>query len=343
MMVSMFGALVWAVLSGTAAGTEFGGGVTMVVQGSSGAPDDTGAASASIDFEVEHPLSKSLALYLHVEAGPGTGLDVGTLSGINEDADGDASLRITEFNLKWGADRFELLCGMLDASAVLDANAFAGDETGQFLASAFVHNPAVEFPDNAFGLALVLKAGKGFTFRLCGCEADADWQDSFDRPFGAVEVEYALGEKGTVRLCGWVNGEERATHDGSGSRMPSGVGLSADLKAGQAGLFVRVGMSDGEVCETDLSGSLGLVWRAKTWPEGDALGFAVGVSRRSDEFVESNPGTPDAAEIQIELFYRRRASERFALLPDLQLVLNPDGDEDADPIVVFGLRSQVSF
>ena len=121
---------------------------------------------------------------------------LGTLSGLNEDADGDASLRVTEFNLKWATDRLELLCGMLDASAVVDANAFAG-----------------------------------------------------------------------------------------------------------------------EVCEVGFSGSLGLIWQGKTWPEGDAVGFALGVSRRSDEFVENNPGTPDGADLQMELFYRRRVNESFTLPP----------------------------
>ena len=211
-------------LSSAAAGLEIGSGVTIVAQGSSGAPDDAGAAPASVDIEFEEPLSETLGLFLHLEAGPGMGLDLGTLSGLNEDADGDASLRVTEFNLKGATDRLELLCGMLDASAVVDANAFAG-----------------------------------------------------------------------------------------------------------------------EVCEVGFSGSVGLIWQGKTWPEGDAVGFALGVSRRSDEFVENNPGTPDGAELQMELFYRRRVNESFTLLPDLQLVINPGGDEDADPIAVFELRSQVSF
>jgi carbohydrate-selective porin OprB len=142
---------------------EFAFGATGIVQGSSNAGSlsedgDSSAASGSIDLELTAPATEGGFLSLHMESGSGAGLDgkIGTLSGLNDDADDDSNLRLTEAWFEQSfADVFRFRIGKIDLTTDFDTNAVANDETAQFLSSGFVNGLATEFPDdNGFGAML---------------------------------------------------------------------------------------------------------------------------------------------------------------------------------------------
>jgi hypothetical protein len=111
-----------------------------------------GAVDLTLLFQ---PLVRT-TLFVDLEAivGPGPDRVLGSLSRVNTDAETlgeqDEKLTIREawLWLRFVNDRLDFFLGKLDAGNYFDRNAFANDETSQFLNTALVNNPMLKQPPN---------------------------------------------------------------------------------------------------------------------------------------------------------------------------------------------------
>ncbi len=120
--------------------------------------------SGSYDLELEFDLERMIDLpgggvYLLAEGSWNDGVDptsVGSLFGVNDDVGGDRAIDVTELwyeQALWDG-RARVRVGKVDLTGgfdcegcpvAFDGNAFANDETSQFLNGALVNNPSVPF------------------------------------------------------------------------------------------------------------------------------------------------------------------------------------------------------
>ncbi len=196
------------------------------------------------------------------------------------------------------------------------------------------------------------------------------------------EVEIG-GLKGHYRVYAWYNGRDHLDVDdvkrfGRVADMDDdednyGVGLSMDQELVKDVLvvFLRVGWENGDAVlgEMDegelildtvpIDGALSLGFRVSglLWGrEDDELGLAYGVVFVDDEaedvyreaFYGEYYRKADKVDMKnehhVELYYRASfLNGRLEITPDVQFVVNPNGNGDADTVYVIGTRMQVNF
>ncbi len=192
-----------------------------------------------------------------------------------------------------------------------------------------------------------------------------------------------LGYPGNYRFYAWVNAKDHLDVDdlekvGKGKKVWSrvdddntnwGVGFSFDQKIYKGiTFFVRGGVMDNNVVAgsaTDESVdtvpikgaySLGFQVEGVHWGrDNDMLGVAFGGVIVDDEAEKlyrevyydyyKDPGDIDMEnEYHLEVYYKLSFFDgKLEFSPDLQVVWNPNGNDDADTIWVLGTRMQVNF
>jgi porin len=117
-----------------------------------------------------------------------------------------------------------------------------------------------------------------------------------------------------------------------------GVNFSASRYIGEQFLpFLRAGYAEDGGSLLRKSVSVGLGYQRV--PGRDLLGVAF-------NWGEPNPSTFSpglAGQTTMEIFYRLQLADRLAVTPDLQLLLNPALNPDADSIWIFGLRARFAL
>ncbi len=339
---------------------------------------DTQDGAWSFDIEVTSHIWEHGTAYMLIEGGQGEGLDdeVSTLSGLNDDAPGSDSAH-AEVTEAWyeqevplsGMGGLLFTLGKVDLTNYFDTNEVANDETAQFLSSGFVNNLAVEWPDdNGLGARVTWSPSELVDLSVGWAEADSDWEDIFDDGFGIVELDLKPtlgGMPGNYRFYLWVNASDHLDVDdmkevarGRSSRIDQdgtnwGAGVSFDQQVSKwLTLFLRAGVMDGDLIaeegDVPIDGafSLGFQVDGALWSrQGDLFSVAFGTVFVNDE-LQGYYDLPDrlSDEHHLEAFYRFSFFDgRFQLSPDLQVIWNPGGDDDADTVTVLGTRMQVNF
>jgi hypothetical protein len=138
--------------------------------------------------------------------------------------------------------RLALTAGRLDLTNYFDANAFANDESTQFLSDALVNNQMLGLGSNGTGVAAEFDAKTGLRFKFGFQQSNNDAQNLSDSLFTLSEVGYtftpfALPE-GTYRV--WFRTDN--TEPGA---LRKGAGVSLDQKiTNSIGLFGRYGTQE---------------------------------------------------------------------------------------------------
>ena len=351
-------------------GLSIGGGATFVVQGTHNANatgsngEDVTDASYSIDLEIEKEFKEvDGKAFMHLETGQGAGVEdeLTLFSNVNKDANTDTNVRIAEVYYEQNLfnKKMALIFGKLDPTVYLDTNAYANDETAQFLGRIFRNSPTIEFPDNSAGLRLSLLPSELFDIELGILDADADWEDAFDSVFLGGQINFRpklLDREGNYRILGWLNDRNHTKwlDTAKDKEEGYGFGLSFDQElTDYLGAFLRYGWQDPEVYLTGSSFSLEQSWstglqiKGGLWRrENDILGLAVGQAIPSDDYKKADATRNARKEGHFEAYYNIHINEHLHLSPDLQVIWNPYGDDVAgkkDTITVVGMRAQVDF
>ncbi|MDR1195492.1 MAG: carbohydrate porin [Endomicrobium sp.] len=354
-----------------ALGIETNIGATFVLQGVSKANDGSDAGridgSLSVDLEFGKKFENGGNVFFHLEGAIGEGLNdkLSLYSPLNGDAGTTVSIfTIAEFWYEQALfdDKLTLTFGRMDPTAYFDGNAVANDETEQFLASMFVNNSAIAFPDYSLGLRATYSPFEFLDLTYAYFNQDSFEFNNIDtNGFNIIEAGFKLGETGNYRLLYWTNAA--GIPDLKGERIQDyGIGASLDQAVNEnITLFARFGYRnpDADTAEVDeddngdpivtgyapyITWSFGAQFNGALWGrENDALGVAAGQNIISEDLAKLY-GSKSDAETQTELYYKFALTENVALTPVLQYVIAPSGGNATDDdIFTFGIRTQISF
>ena len=347
----------------------------------------TGGYAGSWDLELDADLAKLLRLpalaggtvYLLAEGSWSDGIDgssVGSFFGANDDDAGNRSIDLTElwYEHELLDGKVHVRAGKIDLTggfqcrgcvASFDGNAFANDETAQFLNGALVNNPTIPFPDNGLGAMLYVEPIEGFYLSVGAADANADARETgFNTVFTGEDRFLSIYEagitpllnsprgplQGACRIGFWLDSGpvDRMNADGA-DRDNMGLYLSLDQMfwkenadaddAQGLGGFFRYGMADSETNEIKAFYSAGVQYQGLLPGRDDdvlAAGFATGT-------LSAQAGHSADTETVIETYYSIRVTPWLTLAPSLQVIFHPGGQRDVHDAVVLGFRCQMSF
>lgn len=354
-------------------GLEMGIGATTILQATNNANGDTETrkkdvadASYSVDLTFSKEFEDYGQAFVHLESGEGNGVEdeLKVFSSVNRDTDDHENIRATEV---WYEHYFNqkdipltISLGKLDPTAYIDDNAYANDETTQFLGRIFRNSPVIEFPDNSFGLRLGYALSDFVDINLLSVDGNSDWEDIFDGMFYAGQLNFKpefLNREGNYRLIGWLSDQQHTKWLDTPHNKEEGYGfgLSIDQElADTLGLFVRYGWQNPEVYINTASDfsleqaySIGLQLKGNSWGcVDDVLGFAFGQIFPSGDYKKADVSKDANSEIHLECYYNYKVNKYLYVSPDLQVIWEPYGGDATDgsgTIVVWGLRGQLDF
>ena len=357
------------------------------VRGGTATGRHAGRYTGSWDLQLEADPARLLrlpalaggTLLLVAEGSWSNGIDdssIGSLFGANDDAGGNRSIDLTELwyehelldgKVRVRAGKIDLTGGFqcCGCAASFDGNAFANDETTQFLNGALVNNPTIPFPDNGLGAMLYVEPIEGFYLSVGAADANADARETgFNTVFTGEDRFLSIYEvgitpllesprgplQGACRIGFWLDSGpvERINQDGA-ERDNMGLYLSLDQMfwkenadaddAQGLGAFFRYGMGDSDTNEIKAFYSAGVQYQGLLSGRDEdvlAAGFATGT-------LSAQAGHSADTETVIETYYSIQITPWLTLAPSLQVIFHPGGQRDVRDAVVLGFRCQMSF
>jgi carbohydrate-selective porin OprB len=362
-------------------GLKITGGLTLIAQGATAGDYGTsGAFAVSADLSIESPVGGNGRVVGVLDFQKGSGIaglpgffasPNGNTTGANNDLESfdDDTVHIAQFYYERAiGERLSISIGQLDPTAYFDANEYANTERAQFLANQFVNNPAIEFGGSGNfygpGIRATYSASDRVDLTVGAFEGNGDYVDAFDSPFvmAELDVKTTLIERdGNLRVYYWMRQgrPDISTTANPGNtdlykEMNSGLGLSLDhTLTERLGAWMRVGVQDETVSQfsSHISGGLNLRGGVMNRP-GHVAGIAYGANSIGGDYEawikSSDPGFEPAIEHYVEAYCNigidtEEDDTGFHISPDIQYIVNPGGDDDAEAVFVYGLRLQSFF
>jgi len=366
------------------AGLKMEGGLTWFLQATDGAEDDTSALSYTLDLGLEAPLTEHGKAVVVFEAGDGVGVDptINSLSGANYDAffteltsgvEGSTNiiaLSISQayYETEFMAGDLVVTAGKIDAHSYYDDNAYANDETDQFMSAIFSRSADTSYAqlDYYYAPGIVAQYAVsdevGLTFLAANANGSG-FSDVFNNLYFAAQANVMSnfsGYEGNYRL--YALSDSRDSRDANGNVITSYTeidsgkqtsnkawGLSFDQALpGSIGLFARYSSQDDSIVENSVEStwSFGSLVSGSRWGrEHDSAGVAYGsVNLNRDVAALTAAGiTNPEDERHMELFYKYGYLHHFTLTADVQMIENIGGEATADTVMVYGVRGQLNF
>lgn len=354
---------------------EVGASATFVGQGTPSAngaagdkQDDRFDASWTSEIELAKSFGEWGYAYILMEPGQGAGLDedLSLFSPVNFDAaNTGANPTVTEvwYEQYLFDNRLAVTFGKVYFPNYLDTNEYANDENRQFLSRIFRNADTIDFPsgDQCIGAraSIAPEFADYLTIEAMWGEADCDYEQVFDHPFIATQLNLApdrlfnYDEKqwgGNYRAYFWYNGDNHAKiKDPEMTKLRNyGLGISCDQKITDAfGVFGRFSWQDSVVSDLEYHWSIGTQVNGKCWDrENDVYAVAIGQVIPGTEYGKMS--NPNNNETHLETYYSVYINEHIAISPDIQCIWRPNGVANSDqgkrgPIFVYGVRTFVDF
>jgi hypothetical protein len=161
-------------------------------------------------------------------------------------AQNELNLREAWLRTELFGQRLALTAGRLDLTNYFDQNAFANDESTQFLSDALVNNQMLGLSSNGTGVATEFDPKNGFRFKFGFQQSNDDAANLSDSMFTLTEVGYTFTPftlpEGTYRA--WFRTDNTPVSPESGG-VATGFGISVDQKVSPfVGVFARYGTSN---------------------------------------------------------------------------------------------------
>ena len=228
-------------------------------------------------------------------------------------------------------NRLAITAGRLDLTNYFDANAFANDESTQFLSDALVNNQMLGLVVNGVGAATEFDAKNGFRLKFGFQQSSPEPTSLGDSLFTLSEVGYTLTPfslpEGTYRV--WFR-----TDNSDPDVIRKGFGVSFDQKVSPAvGLFARYGQAENDLghdrfYSAGVSFQHGLILNPEdTW--------GVGYARMNLETGQQ--------EHLVEGYYNLLLTEKLRLSFHLSGVLDTPVGGEKFGYIFPGIRFQAAF
>lgn len=333
--------------------------------------------SYSVDLEIEKKFDDNNTAFLHLETGSG---DANTrfvaFSGINRDADDSGNqVSVTEawFEHKF-TDAFGMTFGVIDPTSSLDDNAYANDETSQFLSNIFRNAPVISFGDNAIGIKAVYETDKfdvsaqylnvENTVEI-GPDEEANNDDITRHGFASAQINFKPGlidgMEGNYRAYVWGLLDGGVKWEDGEKTTDYGFGVSIDQQLSEMfGVFARYSWKRSDAVSSsvstvygDLDSPCNQTWsiggqaKVKALGDEDIVGLAFGQVMVSDDAKDAY-GYDFKAEDHLEVYYSWNIADYLAVTPSIQYINNVGGgiveDSGADNSAFVGsVRMQINF
>jgi hypothetical protein len=228
-------------------------------------------------------------------------------------------------------NRLAITAGRLDLTNYFDANAFANDESTQFISDALVNNQMLGLAVNGVGAATEFDAKNGFRLKFGFQQSSPEPTSLGDSLFTLSEVGYtftpfALPE-GTYRV--WFR-----TDNSEPDVIRKGFGLSFDQKLSPAvGLFARYGQAETDLGDDRFYSAGFSVQHGFIFNPEDTWG--VGYANMNLETGER--------ENLIEGYYNLLLTEKLRLSFHLTGVVDTPESGDKFGYIFPGIRFQAAF
>jgi hypothetical protein len=323
-------------IGGSARGT-----VQQVLNGRRGQDELFGQGAVDLALLFRPMVRTTMFVDLEAIGGPGPDRVLGSLSRLNADAETlgtqDERLTVREawLGLRFIDDRLDLILGKLDPTNYFDRNAFANDETTQFLNTALVNDPMLKQPPNGPGVVARWDAVRDLGFSLAAHAPNDLSKDLWGDPYVIGEIDYHSARfiDGNYRL--WAR---RGTLPEARRKQTWGTGVSLDqLLTPRFGLFGRAGFSRTE--DESLT--------SYAWSAGFQLTSAW-FGRSRDRLGVGYTFQREAAgeEHLAETYYKMLLTDHLSVIGNLQwLFSGPNqvtGKTNRD-VIIPGLRAVIPF
>jgi len=362
---------------------EISAGITAAVQGASGNNDPNDASATddsdythSVDIEIASEIEPGHRVVVALETGHGNGTNARVGSSTFRPFYDPYSTVVSDTNHKEAVTvsaayyegmfyegKVMLMVGKMDCHSQIDQNAFANDETTQFLAGPFVRQAGALYPElgkqgqyYATGIMLMLMPADVVDITLMAANPEEDRLGKHGHFAGQLNLKpKLLGLDGNYRFYYLKDYRDfQNIQDGTISSS-NGLGVSFDQYLTEnTGLFFRYGAQDakGRVLDADgvvagidplesvISG--GLYFNGGAWDRKDdamGIGYAVGKMKADLAALDT---TFSGDQTMWEAFYRWQAFGKLGLTPDIQVHGNLPRAEKRS-ITVIGLRAQLDF
>ena len=233
--------------------------------------------------------------------------------------------------------------GIIDSTAYIDDNAFANDETAQFMNEVFVNHTNVNLPSYDVGGVVEFDVSN-ISIRALAMNTKYECESGDFRNYNyfAAQLGYlletSLGE-GNYRLYGFTTNDRFESCDGGDDENLQGFGISADQELGEIlGAFARVGWQDDKAVishETLYSGGLninGSIWGR----EADEIGIAYAYLDGADD---SDIKNTHATETYLKL----ALSDYNDITFDVQYIKDSMQHDDDSEGFIYGMRLNAYF
>jgi hypothetical protein len=361
---------------------QFGGNAVIYYQGASVGKlngeevSNPNGAGFVANLELTAKVTEGGQLYGRAHAGEGTGADgngvadalFANLNTLSDDNPGNDSFSLLElyYQQELLNGRLNLIVGKTEPFILIDTNEFANDEVSQFVGKPFVNNPMID-PEDHFapmvGVDFALTDSLSFQgVAQSNTEGRVYWNGSswetkekdaysnvFDKPVLAGQITYTAqlnGLEGHYRLYVWNDRADLikvGQDDQNPKKKPETakalcVGVSIDQwLTPKLGVFARAAVGNSVYPDQQFY-SLGFVYKGLL-PEREKDLFAFGAAAA----LPNREATYKSPEWHFETYYKIAVSDNLFVTPDLQVVLNPGGNSDNDPIVAGTVKAELTF
>lgn len=315
--------------------------------------------SSSVDVFVRHRMN-AFSVLAHIEASS-TPKDKGVAS-IFPQSNGDARTALSSNNqgriqlseLYLSGDyspETTLHFGLLNSSNFFDSGRISNDENMQFIASDFINNPVIDFPNYAIAGIVEHRVSKWNTTRLLlssthglADNPQRDYSSLFELTkddkglYTELETEFADDNR-FLTLGGWMhNGDHPALDDPSQTHLKNyGAYLTAGMKFGQNQFETRWGFANEKVSSAASFASLAYQYDWQSWVMGMAYGYTQ----------KSKFSTTQFNRQEVEVYGRYRFNRLIYLTPSMQYFDHPVYDTTQyhfdNPVWVANLRLHIQF
>jgi porin len=342
----------------------------------------TGSSDLELTLDLERmDVWDGALVYMLAESGWNESISedrVGDLLGVNDDGLGDEPMIVSELWLEqklWDSSVFFRL-GKLDLTVSFENNAYADDETAQFLNSALVNMPTVPFPEYGLGAQLFVQPVDWWYLGMAVADAQAvptetGFNTTFhdeDYFFGVLETgfepvwESAHGDlPGTYRFGVWYDPQPKEMYfndlNGQRKTVPMkrddvGFYISTDQfiykevpddaeDTQGLGVFFNYGFAHAEANELEHFWSAGAQYVGLIpTRDADILGFGFAQGILSDELRQLEGGDRESL---FELYYNIEIFPWLYVSPDFQYIMNPGATEAGKDAFVAGVRVQMNL
>ncbi len=342
----------------------------------------TGSADYELTLDLEGlGLWKGGRIYTWAESGWNEAIDdrVGDLFGVNCDAIGDRSIWVHElyYEHSFLDGRIRFKAGKIDLTNDIDTNAYANDETSQFLNTALVNTGNIPGPPPGLAAVLIVKPVDWFYIGFGAGDAQADIRETGFRTAFHGEDAFISGTEfgflptwktpwgrlpGAYRFALWHDGRSKPVFfdDLGGRRITiprkrDDVGFyfnmdqlvlkenpDDDVDEQGLGFFFRYGYAHGDANLIEHFWSIGGQYQGLIpTRDDDVLGFGVAQGILSDDLRLT--GETPHRETVLELYYRIALTPWLSISPDFQWILDPGGVLTTTDAFVAGLRVRADF